>query len=109
MSSELTPHPQADILRAIADGVPVQFLPPNSRLWIDLPPSAFFDMNFSGASWRIKPKPKVKAWRWMFLSNDGTGTVRVTQAHYTEERVVTAMSDYMVLNRVESTMKEIAE
>lgn len=109
MNTKLTPHPQADILRAIADGVPVQFQRKGNLLWEDLAPNFFFLGRWEDTNWRIKPKPKVKVWRWMFVSNDGTGTVRVTRDHYTEERVVVACKGCMVLNQIESTMKEIEE
>ncbi len=76
-----TEHKMSHVLRAIAEGVAVQFKPPSylGDEWKDLDVSGHFSI-MNGWEYRIKPKPKVKKWKWVF--EDKTRGLIVTGLHY---------------------------
>ncbi len=49
-----TPHPYADILRAIADGETIQWTP-GGNTWVNVDTSESFEFNYSPDRYRIKP------------------------------------------------------
>lgn len=60
MTTEKKPHKHADILRAIADGITVQFLNDEDGAWIDRQddPDAIDPIANDYFEWRIKPEVK---------------------------------------------------
>lgn len=58
------PHPKADILRLIADGVPVQRFSAGLGRWCDLDPSRVVDVHVDG---KYRRKPDVVRYRVALL------------------------------------------
>lgn len=105
-----TKHKHAKILRAIADGKPVQgrFINSSNTDWRDLDPNISFSI-FIGdnVEYRIKPKPKVKKWRLVIVQPDGI--LSITKSHYSDYRDWESKfgSGYELLQKIDSTMIEV--
>ena len=105
-------HPLAHILRAIADGVPVQYR--NCGIirpeWHDLQTYDLFWLtpHREGIEYRIKPKPKVKKWRWVVGYCNGSKTMIVTGEHFaTAEEFNSKHRGLVAVQKVDSTMIEV--
>lgn len=115
----MTEHKLAHILRAIADGKVVQVRAvtryPYPRgdevgFWCDLDTSTAFSLfpDCRSIEYRIKPKPLVKKWRWVFKSvYAGIG---ISTEHYrSEEEFNSGHPNYKAVQRIDSTMIEVEE
>ena len=97
-------HPLAHILRAIADGVPVEFRHYNSD-WVTYDPKEHLlviNPIPDAMQWRIKPKSKVKKWRWIFQDY---GDLKVSLGFYTEEEI----QIFKPVQKIDSTEIEVDE
>jgi hypothetical protein len=107
-------HKYADVLRAIADGKPVEVRMRtrdawgNSQdVWGDWQPmdtSSNFSI-FGGSEiieHRVKPKELVKKWRWVCRYRDGD--LFVTDEHYTESQ---AKLGFVCVEKIDATMIEV--
>lgn len=64
-----TPHPHADILRAIADGKEIETLSSGQTHWLGCGDDYFFlKCKEIGRKFRVKPETKTF---WLFIYNDG--------------------------------------
>ena len=64
MAPTHTPHPKADILRLIADGVPMQWYSVVLGQWCDLDPSRIVDVHVDG---KYRRKPETVRYRLALL------------------------------------------
>lgn len=107
-----TPHKCAEILRAIADGKPVQFRLTNTvcKEWEDLDTNASFSI-FQGLAveYRIKPKPLIKKWRWVVV--EPSKTLSITNSHYSDPKDWEQKFGlgYKLLQKIDSTMIEVEQ
>lgn len=107
-----TPHKCAEILRAIADGKPVQFRLTNTarKKWEDLDTSTSFSI-FQGLAveYRIKPKPLIKKWRWVITAQNGE--LFITEDHYSDSSDLESKFcfGYKVTQKIDSTMIEVEQ
>lgn len=104
-------HPLAHILRAIADGVPVEFKHGANGDWYIAKPEShemfFWD---DEVKYRIKPKPKVKKWRWAVASTNGSEAMWVTCEHFaTAEEFNSKHRGLFAVQKIDSTMIEVEE
>jgi len=116
----MTEHKLAHILRAIADGKIVQiktdaFSPLYNSMvfgeWRDVDTQNAFSIFVTNPNieYRIKPKPLVKKWIWV-VKEKATGKLVVTGLHYSsEEEYNNLRTQFVALQRVESTMIEVEE
>ena len=108
MTKTYTPHVHADILRAIAEGIPVQAYYHNSSEngWRDIDTNLPFSIFLSGnVEYRIKPKPKVKKWRWVCEATDGGLNVSVN--HYPGDADL--IYSLKLIQKIDSTMIEVEQ
>ena len=104
-----TPHKCAEVLRAIADGKPVQFRLTNSfdKEWEDLDTSASFSiLQGLAVEYRIKPKPKVKKYRWVF--SDSCSGLEISSEHYLADGSDWP-SGHNLIQKIDSTMIEVEQ
>ena len=103
---KLTPHKYADVLRAIADGHTVQsYSIFGSGRWQDVRASDVFSLT----EWRIKPKPKVKKWQWVY-KNIVNNKMNVSVMFYaSEEDFKQANPSNEAIQKIDSTMIEVEE
>lgn len=103
-------HPLAHILRAIADGVPVEFRHSDQHPWITYDPEEHYvviDHTQDEEVWRIKPKPKVKKWRWV-IEDKTTGDLLITRWHYrSEEELHLQRPAAKAIQKIDSTEIEV--
>lgn len=116
----MTEHKLAHILRAIADGKAVQsklkaYHPSDDRVvdlgWKDLDVSEAFSLfpTNPGMEYRIKPKPLVKKWRWVFI-NPFDNKMGVTATHFqSQKEFETTYGGLRLVQPVDSTMIEVEE
>ena len=113
MATEYTEHKYAEVLRAIADGKPVQGKWISEIDWWDFEPSRHsFHLGEDRLQWRVKPKPKVKKWRWVVCHTNNTSQeFCVTDRHYADEQEFHQQSPMHIgwefLQKVEATMIEV--
>ena len=108
MTKTYTPHKHADILRAIAEGIPVQahYHSSPEKGWQDIDTNLAFSIFLSGdVEYRIKPKPKVKKWRWVYEAMDGG--LKVSEIHYQGEK--DWFYSMRLIQKIESTMIEVEQ
>lgn len=114
-----TEHPLAEILRAIADGKPVEFrikqhnVNYREKSWEPFNPS-FPEICFwlRGHEYRVKPKEPVKKWRWVvqyMLHKDFC----VTDGHYAsgeeyKEKYPMGV-ELKFIQKIDETMIEVME
>lgn len=104
-----TPHKYAEILRAIADGIPVQAYHPLSpeKGWQDIDTNLSFSVFLSGGvEYRIKPKPLIKKWRWVYQKDDGY--LGLTASYYADQSEWVGPGGLFV-QKIESTMIEVEQ
>ena len=102
-------HPLAHILRAIADGLHVEFRNGPNCYW-DLVDPELHEMFFwdDEVEYRIKPKPKVKKWRWVVGYCNGSKTMLATVEHFaTAEEFNSKHRGLVAVQKVDSTMIEV--
>lgn len=102
-SKELKAHPLAHILKAIADGVTVQYKTHYTDVWTDFEPHIDSLPPSRELEWRIKPKPMVEKWRWVVKLPDGYLTL--TNRYYKGTENV-AME---FIQKVDSTKIEVED
>lgn len=110
MTTDLKPHPYADVLRAIADGIPVQARWSNHD-WFDFDITRHTFHTF-GLEWRIKPKPKVKKWRWVVTDYRNTRALSVSVNYYKDLADFNTKNMHGVtvaVQQIDSTMIEVEE
>lgn len=102
-------HPQAHILRAIADGVPVQLRYNGETSWVTFDPDRHAFHTQNGVEWRIKPKPKVKKYK-VVMFHKGDNELKVSNGYYKDQSEFEArVSSYTFVQLVEATMIEVEE
>ena len=77
------PLVHAEVIKAWADGAQIQCLHqdgPWEGSWMDCDP-----MWHPKSKYRVKPKPPVKKWRFVYQSRNGV--VTVTAEHYTNQDI----------------------
>ena len=76
------PHPWAEVIKAWADGMKIQYKLPNETNWEDADQSDVYHLvaNTTRAEWRVKPKAKTG---WIIIYNDNTLSKLIYE---TEER-----------------------
>jgi hypothetical protein len=108
---EMPEHKYAEVLRAIADGKPVQCKRDDSE-WLDFDP---FEHSFYMSpylAWRVKPKEKVMKWRWVAKHVGSNTAILVTDSHYKDEAEfhrTECHKDYVFVAPVSCTMIEVDE
>lgn len=103
-------HPLAHILRAIAEGVTVQGRWASQEDWWDLDSDAHSILLNSNSTikYRIKPKPKVKKYR--FVYKDTRGNLGVSSCYFVDENDFNKRYNTLTaVQRIESTMIEVEE
>lgn len=104
----MTEHRLANILRAIADGKAVQGKWDGDDDWWDYEPDVDSFYVRDGLSWRIKPKPKVKKWRWIYKDKDGK--LNVGNMYYkNSDDFNKCYTSLVAVEPVQSTMIEVEE
>ena len=101
-------HKYAEVLRAIADGKPVEFMYEDGGYWhLYVPECASFHLR-DDIQWRVKPKEKVKKWRWVI---ERDGAFLVTDKHYHDWAEFHSASpiheSWKVLQKVDHSMIEV--
>ena len=82
----MTEHKHAKVLRAIADGKPVQYRTLTGTDWHDFDPdSMIFPYPHCGMSWRIKPEPKPDFKTYLTVRKGYTGNQ--TERRYASDTV----------------------
>ena len=102
-------HKYAEVLRAIADGKPVQCKRVESEWWDFDPLKHAFYMS-TCLAWRVKPKGKVKKWRWVAKYAGSDAYMIVTASHYKDEvefHKFEYHKNYVFVEPVQSTMIEV--
>lgn len=101
-------HPQAHILRAIADGITVQARwTKNDWDWFDFNPNIHTFHIGRGLEWRIKPKPKVKKYK-VVMFQKGTNKLEVSRHYYKDKDEFEKVNTYSVfVQLIEATMIEV--
>lgn len=106
----MTEHKLAHILRAIADGVPVQGEWVSDGDWWDFDPSKHAFITSSNISWRIKPKSKVKKWRWAVARKSDPSVIVITAEYFrSEDEFHRSNTYYSAVQKIDSTMIEVEE
>lgn len=107
MCEKAKPHVHADLIKAWADGAIIQILGFDG-IWIDIVSNA--PLWHETRKYRIKPKPKVKKWRWVFKSA-WSGDLIVTKKHYkgVEDFQVSSGEENQLIQKIDSTMIEVEE
>ena len=77
-------HPLAEILRAIADGKPLEFRSKGDPDWKPYSHHPETDVHIWGNNYeyRVKPKEPVKTWRWVAINPRYKNSYLVTDGYY---------------------------
>ncbi len=103
-------HKYAEVLRAIADGKPVEFMYEGyDGVWyLYSPESDSFHLR-DDIQWRVKPKEKVKKWRW--APQRPSGQLSLTALHYADAvefyKFCDTHQEFDLVEKVSSTMIEV--
>jgi hypothetical protein len=110
---EMSEHKYAEVLRAIAEGKPVQYKWDFDSDWCDFDPiNHKFHMGGGRLTWRVKPKEKVRKWRWVAKNVKADVDLVVTASHYKDEAEfykTEYYKNYILVAPVSSTMIEVDE
>lgn len=102
-----TPHVHAALIKAWADGAYIQYLSAFDGTWQDtIRPDWRADLQY-----RIKPKPQVKKYRWVYVYIQEPTRWKITEGHYQnkEEVLKKIGSQYMVLGLISYSMIEVED
>lgn len=110
-SNEVTkgrqPHVHAALIKAWADGARIQCDVSGRGGWVDCPTPSWLNE----VIYRIKPKPQVKKYRWVYFFIQEPTRWKITEGHYQnkEEVMKKIGSQYMVLDLISYSMIEVED